>query len=209
MVYRSSVMALAGATMKMSLQQYLQMEEAEGQKHEFYDGEAWAMGGGTIRHSRLASRALAELASQLEGSPCEVYNSDLRVLVVETGFYAYPDLTVVCGGHESPPGDPRSVTNPRVVFEVLSQSTESFDLGAKADHYRHLESLSDLLLISQRQPEILHYRRTGDGWMLRTVVEGEVQLDSIGAKLSLDAIYEGYERFHGDPPRPRPLHPKG
>ncbi len=106
---------------RASYAEYLELERSSQTKHEFVNGEIYAMAGGTPEHARLAMKLGRLLGAALDGQPCEVFGSDLRVRVVATGRATYPDLTVVCGRAELDPEDAEAVTNPTVLVEVLSE----------------------------------------------------------------------------------------
>lgn len=169
---------------------YLEQEKASETKHELVAGEIFAMAGGTIEHGALAANVIGELRGMLRGRPCRVLTSDVRVRVLATGLAAYPDVSVVCGAIEHDPEDANTVVNPVLIVEVLSDSTTSYDRGAKAAHYRRIPSLRDYLLVAQHEPLVEHYCRNDDGsWTLRDVrPPGVVQL-SIGCELSVAEVY--------------------
>jgi Uma2 family endonuclease len=170
--------------------EYLAMEAASDTKHEYVNGEIFAMAGGTIEHGRLAARVSALLDTLLAGRPCAPLNSDVRVRVLATGLATYPDVSVVCGSIERDPEDEHSVTNPVVIVEVLSDSTEAYDRGEKFAHYRRIPSLRDYLLVSQHKPRIEHYRRNDDGtWTFREVSPPDAVRLSIGGELSVAAVF--------------------
>jgi Uma2 family endonuclease len=173
--------------------EYLARERASETKHELINGDIYAMAGGTLRHGLLSLNVGAELRAQLRDRPCRVFNSDVRVRVLETGLATYPDVSVVCGKVALDPEDENSLANPVVLVEVLSPSTESYDRNAKFAHYRRIPSLREYVLISQDEQHIEHYRRNEDGtWTLRDVrPPGAVELASIGCSLSLAELYRG------------------
>ncbi|HEU4406528.1 MAG TPA: Uma2 family endonuclease [Polyangiaceae bacterium] len=185
-------MANAQPALRMSYAEYLEREARSEGKHEFLRGEVYAMAGGTPEHSALAAALARELGVALRGKPCRVFSSDLRVFVPATGLGTYPDLSVVCGRLETHPEDANAVTNPIVLVEVLSDSSEASERGAKAGHYRKLTSLREYVLVSQREPRIEVMRRGERGvWELHEAGAGEtVELASLGVRLSVDAIYE-------------------
>ena len=172
--------------------EYLEQERASDVKHEFVNGEIFAMAGGTIAHGRLASMVNATLVAQLLGRPCEVYTSDVRIRVLATGLATYPDISVVCGGLELDPADANTVVNPIVLIEVLSDSTEGYDRGEKFAHYQHLPSLQEYMLVSQHGPRIEVFRRNQDGktWTLHIAKASEsATLASIGCEVAVDNVY--------------------
>src|SRR5215203_5528676 len=131
-----------------TIAEYLRAEETAVEKHEFHDGEILAMSGGSPAHSLIATNAGREIGNRLKGKPCRVYNSDLRVAVAASARFVYPDLTIVCGGLEFHPDDAKrhTVTNPRVLIEVLSPTTEAYDRGDKFAQYREIPSFQEYVL---------------------------------------------------------------
>lgn len=175
---------------RASYAEYLALEAKSDEKHEYIDGLILAMSGGTLEHGRLMSAATVELSRVLEGKPCRVFSSDARVRVQATKRSTYPDLSVVCGEVERASDDREAITNPILLVEVLSESTERSDRGEKFAHYRRLESLQDYVLISQTEPRIECFHRTDSGWMLTEAGPGEeLYLAAVEGKLSVDALY--------------------
>ncbi len=167
-------------------------QEAGGDgKHEYLRGEVFEMAGGTPEHARLQSRMAAELGRLLSGRPCEAFSSDLRVRVVETNLATYPDLSVICGKVETSADDEDAATNPTVIVEVLSDTTEAYDRGEKFAHYRHLSSLREYVLVSQRTQRLEVFRRTGErGWEYEDKGPGEtMRLRSLDIDIAVDAVY--------------------
>jgi Uma2 family endonuclease len=185
-------MAQAEPITRMSYAEYLEREARSEARHEFLGGDVYAMAGGTPEHGALAIAFASELRAALRGKPCRVFSSDVRVSVPATGLSTYPDLSVVCGRLETHPEDPNAVTNPIVLIEVLSDSTEAHDRGAKAAHYRKLTSLREYVMVSQHEPRIEIMRRSERGvWELHGAGAGEsIELASLGVRLSVDAVYE-------------------
>lgn len=177
--------------LKFTFAEYLAMEAASATKHEYLDGEIYDMAGGTPDHSGLAANVIGELRAALRGRPCRVFTSDLRVRVLATGLGAYPDATVICGSFEADPEDENTATNPVVLVEVLSDSTEAYDRGEKFAHYRRIPSLRDYVIVSQHHPLIEHYTRNDDGtWTLHEVRPPASARLSIGCELPVEAVYE-------------------
>jgi len=172
--------------------EYLEYEKDSGLKHEYEDGEILGMAGGSRRHNALASRVSAALeASRAKG--CVAFQSDQKVRVLATGKATYPDATLVCGAIEGDPADPlgATVTNPTLLVEVLSPSTEQADRGNKWQHYQLIPSLEEYVLVSQSEARVERYRRLTDGtWEYSDVTAGTVKLSS-GAALDLATLYEG------------------
>ena len=172
--------------------EYLDLENASNVKHEFLEGEIYAMAGGTPRHAALTLAVGGALLAQLRGGPCRAFSSDLRVRVRATGLATYPDVAVVCGPLERDPDSDATVTNPRVLVEVLSKSTKDFDLGEKFDHYQQIPSLQAVLYVWQTEIRMELRSRAPDGhWTSREFRAGDTgRIESIGCSLKVDDIYQ-------------------
>ena len=180
----------AADRVRMSYEQYLAAEAVAEVKHEYLRGEVWAMSGGTPEHGRLAISFATLLGQALAGRPCAIFNSDVRIRIEATDRSTYPDLSVVCGKKLAAKNDKDALTNPVVLIEVLSDSTEASDRGEKFSHYRQLESLKEYVLVSQKEPRIEVFRRDGAHWTLYEASAGErIQLASLDVTLDVDAIY--------------------
>jgi len=178
------------ARRRYSYDEYLVYERDSGLKHEYDDGEIIAMAGGSLRHSALASRVGAALENTRKPG-CIVFQSDMRLRVLATGRATYPDVSMVRGGIERDPGDPsgETITNPTLLVEVLSVSTEQVDRGSKWQDYQRIPSLQEYVLVSQSQPRVEWYRRlAAGGWEYHEATEGVVQLPS-GVTLDLARLY--------------------
>jgi Uma2 family endonuclease len=175
----------------MTHSEYLAAEAVSEARHEYLNGEVWQMAGGTPEHAALALAVGSELREALRGKPCRAYSADLRVRIVETGLSTYPDASVVCGQLETAPDDPDAATNPVILVEVLSETTEGYDRGAKAAHYRRIPSLREYVLVSQGEPRIEVQRRLASGrWELLEARPGEtIEITSLGVRLDVGAVY--------------------
>ena len=177
-------------------EEYLEFDRASALKNEYVFGEIVAMAGGRPAHSLLTANVLGLLFGQLVGGECRVYDSNLRVCLDRQSLYSYPDLTVVCGALEYVDERQDTVTNPKVIVEVLSASTRNYDLGDKARMYSRIPSLTDLLLIEQDKLLIEHWKRLSDGhWEIVTIADRQatVLIQSAGCELSVGDIYSGVE----------------
>jgi len=176
----------------MSYTEFLTIEARSEERHEFLDGQVFAMAGGSPEHGALAAAFIGELRTALRGKPCRVFSSDVRVRVEDTGLTTYPDASVVCGQLETHATDKDAIVNPVLVLEVLSDSTEAYDRGAKAAHYRRIPSLREYVLISQNERRIEVYRRNAQGRfeLFETGPEQNVELSSVGVTLETSAIYD-------------------
>jgi Uma2 family endonuclease len=170
---------------------YLRLEADANVKHEFLAGEIYAMAGGTPEHAAIAMNVGTVLNVQLRGRPCRVFSSDLRVRVLETGLTTYPDVSVVCGPLERDPEDANTATNPTVLVEVTSPSSESYDRGSKLGHYQRMPSLCEIVVVSHRERRIEVHRRDEDGtWNVETLGPGgTATLASITCELPVDEVY--------------------
>lgn len=175
---------------KTSVEDYLALDLASEGKLEYLNGVVVAMAGASPRHNQIAANVLMRLGIALEGSPCRALGSDQRVRISPTGAYLYPDVTVTCAEPRFADDRPASLLNPRLVVEVLSSSTIDHDRGAKLAHYRRLESVHEVVLIEQNERRAEIYRRLEDGrWLIIDVLDGELELASVEARLTLDQIY--------------------
>jgi Uma2 family endonuclease len=176
---------------RMTYAEYLAAEVVAEVRHEYLSGDVWAMAGGTIEHGGLCVAVAREIGLALQGKPCRAFSSDVRVRVLETDLATYPDLSVVCGRLETAPDDDNAITNPILLVEVLSDSTEAYDRGAKWAHYRRIAALREYVLVSQAEPLVEVYRRTEGGrFELLEARSGEtIELASIGARLEVSAVY--------------------
>jgi Uma2 family endonuclease len=183
----------------MTAAEYLVWDREQAQKHEYCLGEVFAMAGGSPRHNLLSSAVAAELRAALRGSGCHVLSSDQRIAAKEGDRYVHADAVVVCGGVKTEPGAADVLTNPTVVVEVLSRSTEAYDRGEKWESYRRLASLTDYLLVSQDSARIEHFEREdGGSWRYRVLEGGDAITLSRGARLPVDAVYEGAFEVDGE-----------
>jgi Uma2 family endonuclease len=174
--------------------EYLALEASSNVKHEYLDGQIYGMAGGTPEHAALKATVIGLLFPQLRKGPCRAYDADLRVRVLETGLATYPDVTIVCGPVERDAEDEQAVTNPTLIVEVLSRSTEEYDRGDKFEHYKRIAALKQYVLVSPtaRTVEVL---TRGEGerteWTSAVAHVGEVaELGAIGARLDVGEVFE-------------------
>lgn len=183
-------MSKATAEKLMTEAEYLAFEEKSKIKHEYMDGEIFAMAGASRKHNLATANISRVLGNQLEESNCEVYASDFRVRIRE-GHNVYPDVAVACGNIQTADKE-NTLLNPTVVFEVMSRSTEKRDRGDKAEDYFSLPSLKDYILVSQYRVRVEHFsRQKNNVWLLKIYedLNDVVELDSIGCKVPLKMIY--------------------
>ena len=181
---------------RLTPEEYLAIERAAEYKSEFYNGEMFAMSGASRNHVRIVRNLVGELRAQLKRRPCDVYSTDLRLRVDETGLYTYPDVMVACAEQKFADDHHDTLLNPILVIEVLSESTKNYDRGEKFTHYRRIGSLQEYLLVAQDRAHIeLHVRQAGNGWLL-TEFDGReavIRLAAISCVLEAAEIYDKIE----------------
>jgi Uma2 family endonuclease len=190
------MMTNAQPLVTMTPQEYLAWERQQETRHEYVNGEIHAMTGASRRHNLVCGNLFASLHNQMRGKPCEVYSNDMRVKVKETGMYTYPDIAVACGEPRFEDAQIDTLLDPVLIVEVLSESTEGYDRGAKFLHYRNLASLRDYLLVAQAEYRVEHYaRQDGNRWLLTEfqALDDSITLTSIDCILSLRDLYERVE----------------
>ena len=176
----------------LSPTQYLAKERKAEFKSQYYRGEMLAMAGASREHNLIVANLVGEIGNALKDRRCEVYPSGMRVKVTATGLYTYPDATVVCGDPEFEDEQFDTLTNPTVLFEVLSDSTESWDRGGKFRQYRDIPSLKEYVMVTQDRASVERYiRQTDGGWLLQEIesTEASVRFDSIDVMVPLAEIY--------------------
>jgi Uma2 family endonuclease len=191
-------MGLPAEKTRYTIADYLHRERSAADKHEYRDGEILLMAGGTANHSLIIMNFGGELRNRLKGNPCRVYDSNLRIRIPRTTLYTYPDLSVICGPRDPDPNDPtgETFTNPRLIVEVLSESSEGYDRGEKFHRYLMLDSLQEYVLVSQSAPRVESYFRDSGGTWIFTPVSGLTSiagLRSLQIELPLAEIYAGIE----------------
>ncbi len=176
---------------RFTLEEYLALERRADHKSEFLGGEIFAMAGASFRHNVLVANIMRELGARLRQGSCLPVASDQRVQVKPTGLNTYPDVVVVCGEPEFTDDRLDTLTNPTVLVEALSESTETYDRGEKFAHSRRIESLSDYVLVSQDKMRVEHYVRQGERWVLSefNAPQGHIALSSVGCELSITEVY--------------------
>lgn len=179
----------------MSAAEYLAWEREQDGKHEFYDGEVFAMSGGSIRHAALGAGVGAVLRAAFSGRPCTTFSSELKIGL--GGRYVYPDASVVCGPPVTEANARDVVTNPAVIVEILSKTTGDYDRGKKWESYQRLASLTDYLLVAQDGVRIEQFRRDGIGWHYQAFGPGERITLAGGITLEVDSIYAGVFELPG------------
>lgn len=173
----------------MTYGDYLRLEVETGIKHEYYDGVAVAMSGGSHDHARLVTNVVVTLAGPVQ-PPCDVFTSELRVQTAD-GFTTYPDASIVCENRRAT-NDPNAVVTPSVLFEVLSPSTRDHDLGFKFEQYRRIPTATHIVFVdSERMAATVATRGEAGTWTLLDLdASGRIQLDAHGS-IALSELYRG------------------
>jgi len=171
-------------------EEYFSWEEKQLERHELIDGLVYAMTGGTKNHSAIAINFLLLIRSHLRGGRCAVFNSDLKVNILNTPNYTYPDLSVTCDDRDRE--HPLYITYPCLIVEVLSDSTEAYDRGKKFEKYRRNPNLVDYVLVSSDEIAIDIYHKNDVGeWVILSYRSGDlVEFQSINLSLPIEQLYE-------------------
>jgi Uma2 family endonuclease len=181
----------AGRLHRYTYADYVALEMESPTKHEFLDGEIYAMAGGSEEHSALAAEVLRALGNGVGNRPCRVHTSDLRIYVESAGLATFPDGSVICGPLEQhAPSPVATAVNPMVLLEVTSDSSEEYDTGTKLEHYRAIPTLRDCIHVSHRERRITIHSRVGQEWIERTAIAaGRVRVPSLDVDLVVDDVY--------------------
>jgi len=177
---------------RLSVAEYLAFERDAEQRHEYHDGEIFAMAGGTLKHGALGTNVLTWLNFLGIKSGCTTFNGDAKIRIDAVNRFLYPEASMVCGPIESSEHDPEALINPVLIAEVLSESSEAYDRGEKFRLYRHLPSFREYLLIDQAQPIVsVFFRREENVWEMREIIglEAAIPLQSLGAEIQMADLY--------------------
>lgn len=189
-----------------TIEEYLELEKRSEEKYEFWNGHVWSMSGASYAHNQIVMNLSIDLGSQLRDKGCSAYPADMRIKVPSYGPYRYPDLSALCGEPKLDKfGGFEMLINPRLIIEVLSDSTEAFDRGDNFSYYKSIESFTEYLLVAQHRPHISQFVKHGDGfWMnyefndLKDVIE----LRSVQCSVPLSTVYQNVEFPEPDPDAP-------
>ena len=174
-------------------EEYFAWEEKQLEKHEYIDGQVYAMRGGSVNHGRIAIRLTTLFSNHLENSSCETGNSDLRVNIAGTKNYIYPDASVTCDDRDK--ATTQYITYPCLIVEVLSPSTEAYDRGGKFRMYRNNPVLQDYLLVSSTSIEMdLYHKNDAGEWLIINYKEGDtIELKSINVSFAIEQVYRNLD----------------
>ena len=186
--------AVAYGKKTFTIEEYLQYENSASEKHEYYQGEIFAMSGALVPHNMIASNVLIALGQKLKGKSCRPFNSDQRIHIEKNTLFTYPDVSVICGDIQTRNNDEYNVLNPSVIIEVLSKSTKNYDRGEKFKLYRDIPTLKEYILIDSESPGIECFRINQQGlWELKEYksIDKLLEIPTLQLALSLEEIYEG------------------
>jgi Uma2 family endonuclease len=186
--------AVAYSKQKMSIEEYLEMENASTEKHEYYKGEIFDMSGAKMPHNRISSNLLIALGSKLKGKKCQPYGSDARIHIESNTLFTYPDISIICGEVITLNNDDYNVLNPTVIIEVLSKSTKNYDRGEKFKLYRDIATLKEYILVDPESTDIEIFRLNENGhWELEEYksLTDTVIIKSIDETVLVSDIYDG------------------
>lgn len=178
----------------VSQEAYLEAEREASEKHEYYQGEIFAMTGASLKHNRIFSNLFGELSHRLKGKGCQPYGSDLRIHIPKNTLYTYPDTSIFCNDPDLIDDKFDTATNPSVIIELLSKSTRNYDKGEKFTLYRDIDSLQEYILIDTENIYVeKHIRNTDNSWQLTDYrsLENSFTISTINLGFLLTAIYEG------------------
>jgi Uma2 family endonuclease len=181
---------------RLSPEEYLEIERQANHKSEYFDGEMFAFAGASFKHNTIIINLILHLGPEVRKRQCHLHSNDMRIKVIATGLYTYPDVFIVCNKPQFEDEHEDTILNPIVIIEVLSPSTENYDRGSKFAHYRTISSLSDYILVAQDKIHVEHYARQSDfSWLLTEYnsLENTFKIEAIDCDVSIAKIYENLE----------------
>ncbi len=191
-------LAIAYNKQKYTIEEYLEMERASEQKHEYFNREIFAMSGAGNRHNVLFKNLYGELAYKLRGKPCQPYGSDLRIHIPENTLFTYPDISIICRDIVSNDLDNDNFIEPTVLIEILSPSTKNYDRGTKFKLYRDIPTLKEYVLVDSEALGVEIFRISEDRyWQLEEYknLDEVLQIKTIEFQILLKDLYEGTKLF--------------
>ncbi len=188
--------AVAYSNQKISIEEYLEMENASMEKHEYYKGEIFAMSGAKVPHVMISDNILTVLKQKLKGKLCKPFGSDLRIHIEVNTLFTYPDISIICGEIITLDNDDYNVLNPAIIIEVLSKSTKNYDRGEKFKLYRDIPTLKEYILADSESIHLEVFRlNENNHWELEeyNAVENFLFIKAIDEKIVISEIYEGVD----------------
>jgi len=186
--------AVAYGKRKYTIEEYLELENTSDDKHEYYQGELFAMSGAKFQHNQVTANLMFRLRQKLSGKPCQPYGSDLRVHIESNTLFTYPDISIICGPPVFRNNDEMNLLNPTVIIEVLSPGTKDYNRGEKFRLYRDIPTLKEYILVEPEAISIEAFFVNGlNNWELSIIsnINETLELQGIQTSLELTEIYEG------------------
>lgn len=181
-----------------SVTEYLEIENASVEKHEYFRGEIFAMSAASPRHNIISSNLMIALGNALKGKSCQPYGSDMRIQIPENTLFTYPDISIICGDVIVSDQDENTATLPTVIIEILSASTRNYDRGEKFMLYRTIPALKNYILVDSQSIHVEHFAINNEGlWQLRehNNLDEEIIIEILNIKLMMNDIYERTKLF--------------
>lgn len=179
----------------LSIQDYIKIEKTTDTKYEYHNGTITAMAGGSLEHGLICGNVFGEIRTALRAkrSNCITMNSEIKLYIATQNRFLYPDTMVVCGDIEKSTDEKSAVTNPKIIIEVLSKSTASYDRGDKFFFYRQIESLEEYILIEQEKAQIEVFKRQAKLWSITRItgIDKTLSIGALNISIDLKEIYEG------------------
>lgn len=177
----------------LTISDYAALERETETRYEYHNGEVNAMSGGTLAHGLICGNVFGELRTVLrkQGKACTPTTSGVKLHIQATNRFLYPDAMVICDKLKPSEAEPNAVTNPTVIFEVLSKGTAGYDRGEKFYHYRQIDTLQEYILLEQDKPELEMYRRQSGLWDIVRFsgYESSLYIPSLDTNLKLSELY--------------------
>lgn len=176
----------------VTLAQYIELEETSEVRHEFYGGEVFEMEAASFRHQRIQAQFAAAASAAIAAKGCILYFAGTRIATSAVGLFTYPDLVLVCGQARFLEVEPNTVTNPKVIVEILSPRTQDYDRGKKFQLYRGIQALEEYINIHQDEPFIEHHTKQREGlWISEDIrgIDRVLRLGSVGIEIPFSVLY--------------------
>jgi len=187
---------------RYTLEEYFELERTSNERFEFWNGEVFSMGGASESHDRIVINLIVHLSMKLDSARCRVFSADMRIKVPSAPPYRYADFSALCGKAQFEEiGGVAALTNPQLLIEVLSPSTEAYDRGDKFTHYKSIPALHEYLLVAQHRTHVTQFTKQDDGsWKYDELndLTSTVKVASLNCELPLDEIYRGVN-FDAEP----------
>jgi Uma2 family endonuclease len=185
--------AVAYNKRKYTIDEYLEIENAATEKHEYYRGEIFAMSGAKLNHNVISSNLIIALGAQLKGGSCRPFGSDMRVHIPSNTLFTYPDLSIVCGDPQSRNNDDMNFLNPTIIVEIMSPSTKNYDRKDKFELYKEIPTLREYILVDSLSMLVEAWYLQDGSWTLKEYnsPNEDLHLRSVSVSVLLAEVYNG------------------